>query len=153
MVFQFIFRHILFGNNAPFDGGMHRRGRLFKQFAVSASFRHPFELIHVPRRQFSAGRHQFATLFINRTRHFFLIKIAADDVGIINFAGIFILQLYQAAFATAAAYPFPGFRRITPTNFRLRYHSLPPLLRQAVFRRQIAETGKLPVPKQFNGAG
>lgn len=68
----------------PFYRGLDRGRRLFKQLAVGAGLRHPCQLVHVVRRQSEAGRHELAALVIYRAAHLFFVKIAADDIGIVN---------------------------------------------------------------------
>ena len=112
MVFQFVFRHFCFADDTPLYRGFDRGWRFFKQLAVGAGLRHPCQFVHIVRRQSEAGRHEFTAFVIYRAAHLFFVKIAADDICIVNAAGVFVFKLYQAAFATTAADIFPFGRRI-----------------------------------------
>ena len=117
MVFKRVFGDKLFRYTATADALSYRLGAVFKQCAIGAGLRHPADFIHVLRCEFQTGRHQCATFVITSAGAGVLVKVFADNIGVVDVIGVIILQFYQAAFAAVIANGFPFFRGVVAKIF------------------------------------
>ena len=111
MIFQFVVADQIFGNAKGRDGFSFGVRASLKQAAVGTGFRHPGDFADIVSGQLQAFGNQCTAVLIFRTFAGFKIEVFADDVGVVYFAGVFILNFYQAAFAATIANGFPFFFR------------------------------------------